>query len=181
MQAVLTSLLMAILVACLVFYIILSVTDTVTGRILRLNTLDDLISDGVDADVTQAPFLNPGSSPSSRCVHSYGFFPCADNIGGYIFEIVVYQYLVIIGGKLISRGSKRLFNILGTGVYGATVFRILTVLPKIAMVIGKSFLNLSFFSFVFFEWEINMVFCFYFQCQEFSRAKRVLKNLFHSV
>ncbi|XP_041994288.1 sodium/calcium exchanger NCL2-like isoform X2 [Salvia splendens] len=141
MQAAFTSLLMAILVACLVFYIILSVTNTVTGRILRLNTLDDLISDGVDADAIQAPFFNPGRSPNTKCVHSYGFFPCADNIGGYIFEIVVYQYLVIIGGKLIGRGSKRLFNILGTGVYGATVFRILTVLPKIAMVIVSGILK----------------------------------------
>lgn len=50
---------------------------------------------------------------------------------------MVYQYLLVIGGKLISRGSKRLFNILGTGVYGATIFRILTVLPKIAMVIAS--------------------------------------------
>ncbi|XP_042045415.1 sodium/calcium exchanger NCL-like [Salvia splendens] len=100
---------MAILVACLVYYIILSVTNTVTGRILRLNTLDDLISDGVDADVIQAPSLNPGSSLTSRC--------------------------------LIGRGSKRLFNILGTGVYGATVFRILTLLPKIAMVIVSGILK----------------------------------------
>lgn len=123
---------MAILVPCLLFYTLVSVTDTVAGRILRLNAWDNSISDGVDADGIQAPVLN-----SRNCMHSYGFLPCADNIGGYIFQIAVYQYLLIIGGKLIGRGSKRLFNILGTGVYGATVFRILTVLPKIAMVIGN--------------------------------------------
>lgn len=133
---------MAILVPSLGLYILLSVTDIVAGRILRLNTSDNLISDGVDAVAVaiQPPLLNSGSFSSlvsSTCVHTYGFFPCAENIGGYIFQIVVYQYLLIIGGKLISRGSKRLFNILGTGVYGATIFRILTVLPKIAMVIGK--------------------------------------------
>ncbi|KAH6829132.1 hypothetical protein C2S53_013280 [Perilla frutescens var. hirtella] len=127
------------------FYILfLSVTETVAGRILRLNVSDNLISDGVDAVAFQPPFLNSGSSSSlvsSTCVHTYGFFPCADNIGGYTFQIVIYQYLLIIGGKLIGRGSKRIFNILGTGVYGATVFRILRVLPKIAMVIVSGVLK----------------------------------------
>ncbi|XP_057764340.1 sodium/calcium exchanger NCL-like [Salvia miltiorrhiza] len=135
---------MAILVPSLVFYSLLSVTDTVAGRILRLNASDNSISDGVDADGIHPPFLNSGRAlplVTSNCVHSYGFFPCADNIGGYIFQIVVYQYLLIIGGKLIGRGSKALFNILGTGVYGASVFRILAVLPKIAMVIVSGVLK----------------------------------------
>lgn len=131
---------MAILVPLLGFYTLLSITAFVSGRILRLDSSENLISDGVDAVLNQPPFLNSGSSSpvlSSNCVHTYGFFPCADNIGGYVFQVVVYQYLLVIGGKLISRGSKRLFNILGTGVYGASVFRILTVLPKLAMMIGK--------------------------------------------
>ncbi|KAL0442690.1 UNVERIFIED_CONTAM: Sodium/calcium exchanger NCL [Sesamum latifolium] len=63
------------------------------------------------------------------------------NIGGYIFQIVVYQYLLIIGGKLITKGSKTIFNIKGTGVYGASVFRILTVLPKMVMVIVSGILK----------------------------------------
>lgn len=119
---------------------LLFVTHIVNGRILRLNVSDNLISDGVDAVGIQPPLFNSGSSSpllSSTCVHTYGFLPCADNIGGYIFQIVVYQYLLIIGGKLINNGSKTLFNIIGTGVYGASIFRILRVLPKMVMVIGK--------------------------------------------
>ncbi|KAL0363433.1 UNVERIFIED_CONTAM: Sodium/calcium exchanger NCL1 [Sesamum calycinum] len=102
------------------------------------------IIDGVDAVGIRPPLVNfDSSSPhlSSACVHTYGFFPCADNIGGYIFQIVVYQYLLIIGGKLITKGSKTIFNIIGTGVYGASVFRILTVFPKMVMVIVSGVLK----------------------------------------
>ncbi|KAG8385478.1 hypothetical protein BUALT_Bualt03G0049500 [Buddleja alternifolia] len=134
---------MAIRVPCLCFLMFSFVINVVNGRTLRLNVSEDLISDGVDAISTRPPLLNIVcySPRLTKCVHIYGFFPCADNIGGYIFQIVVYQYLLIIGGKLILRGSKILFNIIGTGVYGATLFRILTVLPKMAMVIVSGVLN----------------------------------------
>lgn len=132
---------MAILIVFICFFVLLIETHIVNARILRLNVSDSLISDGVDAVGIELPLSNSVNSScpvrSSSCVHTYGFFPCADNIGGYIFQIVVYQYLLIIGGKLVSKGSKILFNIIGTGVYGASVFRILTVLPKMVMVIGK--------------------------------------------
>ncbi|XP_020554049.1 uncharacterized protein LOC105175606 [Sesamum indicum] len=135
---------MPIFILSLCILMLLFVIDTANGRILSLTVSDNLISDGVDAVGIRPPLVNfDGSSPhlSSTCVHTYGFFPCADNIGGYIFQIVVYQYLLIIGGKLITKGSKTIFNIIGTGVYGASVFRILTVLPKMVMVIVSGVLK----------------------------------------
>ncbi|KAL0398514.1 UNVERIFIED_CONTAM: Sodium/calcium exchanger NCL1 [Sesamum radiatum] len=135
---------MAIFTLSLCLLMLLFVIDTANGRILPLTISGNLISDGFDAVGIQPPLVNfDGSSPhlSSTCVHTYGFFPCADNIGGYIFQIVVYQYLLIIGGKLITKGSKTIFNIIGTGVYGASIFRILTVLPKMVMVIVSGVLK----------------------------------------
>ncbi|KAL8468162.1 hypothetical protein ACS0TY_031415 [Phlomoides rotata] len=128
--------------AVIVFFVLLYETCVVNARFLRLNVSDSLISDGVDIEPPLFNSVN-SSSPllSSACVHIYGFFPCADNIGGYIFQILVYQYLLIIGGKLVSKGSKILFNIIGTGVYGASIFRILTVLPKMVMVIVSGVLK----------------------------------------
>ncbi|XP_022892397.1 sodium/calcium exchanger NCL2-like isoform X2 [Olea europaea var. sylvestris] len=127
----------------LYFLMLVLAIGRVQARILRLSSDDDLISDGVDIVSNQPPFLkSAGSSAQLKsCHHKYGFLPCAENIGGYIFHIVVYQYILIIGGKLVTEGSKTLFNILGTGVYGASVFRILKVLPKLVMVIVSGILQ----------------------------------------
>ncbi|CAI9760167.1 unnamed protein product [Fraxinus pennsylvanica] len=125
-----------------IFMLVLAIGH-VQARILRLSSSDGLISDGVDRVSNQPPFLKSAwwSLQLKSCHLKYGFFPCAENIGGYIFQIVVYQYILIIGGKLVAEGSKTLFNILGTGVYGASVFRILKVLPKLVMVIVSGVLQ----------------------------------------
>ncbi|KAH7837328.1 hypothetical protein Vadar_012607 [Vaccinium darrowii] len=63
-------------------------------------------------------------------------FPCIwpDNIGGFLFQIVVYEYLLATGEKFLTRGSKQLFNIIGTGFFG-DVFEILMVLPEMMVVL----------------------------------------------
>ncbi|CAN4116606.1 unnamed protein product [Withania somnifera] len=101
----------------------------VKSRILRLNSSEQLISDGVDRVESRATY--------GKCDHLYGFFPCADNVGGFIFLIAIYQYLLIVGEKLVSSGSKTLFNILGTGIFGATLFQILKAFPRIILVIAS--------------------------------------------
>lgn len=117
----------------------------VESRALEQKFSDLLISDGHD-HVTQSSTsiltLHNLSLPSSSslrssdaCLHVYGFFPCADNIGGYIFQMIVYQYMLMLGEKLLTRGSNNIFNILGTGIFGASLFRVLMVLPGLVMVI----------------------------------------------
>ncbi|KAA8535254.1 hypothetical protein F0562_030257 [Nyssa sinensis] len=127
---------MASLSLCIVSLILL--LGKVESRFLVTINSSELVSDGVDHRVeNQSPFLrlNGMFSASSTCQHYYGFIPCADNIGGYIFQIVVLQYLLVVGDKYLTMGSKRLFNIFGTGIFGATVFRILMVLPGIMLVL----------------------------------------------
>ncbi|KAI3456189.1 hypothetical protein Pfo_012852 [Paulownia fortunei] len=117
----------------LVFLIII-----VQGRILRLNSSDDhLISDGVDHLENQASSVSANTGPSipNTCDHQYGFLPCAENAAGYIFQILVYQGLLIFGEKQIDRGSKVVFNILGAGKFGGIIFRILMALPSMMLMI----------------------------------------------
>ncbi|WOH11905.1 hypothetical protein DCAR_0831401 [Daucus carota subsp. sativus] len=117
----------------------------VDSRALEQKFSKPLISDGHD-HATQSSTsvltlhnisLPPSSSvqSSDACQHVYGFFPCADNIGGYIFQMIVYQYMLMLGEKLLTQGSNNIFNILGTGIFGASLFRVLMVLPGLVMFI----------------------------------------------
>ncbi|KAF2305195.1 hypothetical protein GH714_002969 [Hevea brasiliensis] len=83
------------------------------------------------------PSSNALNSTKHTCTHPYGFLPCASNIPGFIFQIVVLEYLLLVGDKILTKGRQQLFSILGVGIYGATVFRILTVLPTIVLVLAS--------------------------------------------
>ncbi|OIT20091.1 PREDICTED: uncharacterized protein LOC109220641 [Nicotiana attenuata] len=121
----------------LCFITIIFLLGKVQGRLLRLNSSNQLISDGIDHRLNNQEYGQHLLSSGKTCNQLYGIFPCANSIGGYIFLIVVYQYLLITGEKLVSRGSKILFNILGPGIFGGTIFQILKTLPRIVMVIAS--------------------------------------------
>ncbi|KAL2494765.1 sodium/calcium exchanger family protein/calcium-binding EF hand family protein [Forsythia ovata] len=110
-------------------------TTFVKGRILKINSSDDLISDGIDHVDSQYPALTAKGYllSASTCQHTYGFLPCAENAGGYIFQIAVYQGLLIFGEWKLSTGSKVLFNIFGNSNFVGIIFRILTSLPAMLM------------------------------------------------
>ncbi|XP_060186756.1 sodium/calcium exchanger NCL-like isoform X2 [Lycium barbarum] len=97
------------------------------------------ISDGVVEHKfkNRSKYLSLGSSEElstgDKCIHMYGFFPCAENIGGYLFMIVTFQYLLILGEKVLAIGSNRLFSILDTGIFGASIFPTLITWPRIVM------------------------------------------------
>ncbi|KAL2494776.1 Calcium-binding EF-hand family protein [Forsythia ovata] len=78
---------------------------------------------------------NVSMASSNTCQHQYGFLPCAENAGGYIFQIVIYQGLLIFGEKQLSTGTKVLFNIFGTNKIVGIIFRILVGLPAMLMMI----------------------------------------------
>ncbi|XP_058197527.1 sodium/calcium exchanger NCL2-like isoform X2 [Rhododendron vialii] len=125
---------MANLVLCLAFLFL--AFGEVQCRFLRLNS-SVLVSDGVANVDHRSSILSLNgllSSSADVCEHYYGFFPCADNIGGFLFQIVVYEYLLATGEKFLTKGSKQLFNIIGTGFFG-DVFEILMVLPEMMVVL----------------------------------------------
>ncbi|PIN25583.1 Ca2+ sensor (EF-Hand superfamily) [Handroanthus impetiginosus] len=130
-------------IALRLFLLIFSITMA-RARILKLNSSDDhLISDGVHQVDKQEQIPN-------ACDHQYGFLPCAENSAGYIFQILVYQglllglqmgiyikilTLLIYGEKQLSSGSKVLLHILGVENYGGIIFRILMALPSMMLMI----------------------------------------------
>ncbi|KAL5729969.1 hypothetical protein ACHQM5_002856 [Ranunculus cassubicifolius] len=67
----------------------------------------------------------------------YGFLPCAVNVWGYLFLIVVYQFLLYLGESYVSRGSDLMFTLLGPGIFGASAFQILGVLPQVALILAS--------------------------------------------
>ncbi|XP_073146437.1 sodium/calcium exchanger NCL-like [Henckelia pumila] len=120
--------------------IVIFLSSIVQGRIIKLNSSNDLVSDGVNDHVANNGssyiVLSADSSPANGgCSHTYGFLPCAENAGGYIFEIIVYQGLLIYGERQLGKGSKVLFHILGTGKFGGIIFRILMALPSMMLMI----------------------------------------------
>lgn len=120
---------------CLILLILLA--SIAEGRILELSTAEnELISDGIEKQESVG-----------GCSHQYGFLPCAENAAGYIFLIVVYQVLLVIGGRLISSGSEMLLHITGAGKFGGIIFRILMVLPSMMLMICKH--PIALFSLVF--------------------------------
>ncbi|CAI9783717.1 unnamed protein product [Fraxinus pennsylvanica] len=128
-------------VASLSIMLLMSFISTVHGRILIINSSDDLISDGIDRvdDQSVALTANDVLVSASTCHHTYGFLPCAENTGGYIYQILVYQGLLVFGEMQLSIGSKVFFKILenrfGTGKYVSIIFRILMGLPAMMMMI----------------------------------------------
>ncbi|XP_073146572.1 sodium/calcium exchanger NCL-like [Henckelia pumila] len=133
---------MAALALKAVILILLS-SSIAQGRIIKLKSSSDhLISDGVSdhvADNKSSSDIMTSSAdsppPNGGCRHQYGFLPCAENGGGFIFQIIVYQGLLIYGEKQLGKGSKVLFNILGTGKFGGIIFRILMALPSMMLMI----------------------------------------------
>ncbi|KAG8369840.1 hypothetical protein BUALT_Bualt14G0055500 [Buddleja alternifolia] len=116
---------MAVVVIAFHLTLLIFLIGNVEGRFLRLNSSDQdhlLISDGVEKQ-------------TSACNHQYNFLPCAENAAGYIFQIVVYQGLLIFGEKQRDKGSMMLSHILGVGKFGGIIFGILAVLPSMMLMI----------------------------------------------
>ncbi|KAM3338323.1 sodium/calcium exchanger NCL isoform X1 [Capsicum galapagoense] len=119
------------------FYItiLIMVLSIVESRVLELEgskISSEWISDGVGHR-----FKNQSNDV---CNHIYGFFPCAENVGGYLFMIVTFQYLLILGEKVLAIGSNRLFSILDTGIFGASIFPTLITWPRIVMAFASGLL-----------------------------------------
>ena len=78
-----------------------------------------------------------------RCKSLYGFFPCADTMPEGVFLMFMYMYLMMLGEEWIQKGSEALFLWIGNKALGASVFRVLMALPKIALILG---MDLNFIS-----------------------------------
>ena len=105
---------------------------------LPLNT-SILVSDGVH-DVSDYKFLTldpPKILSGTECEHVYGFLPCANNVGGYVFQVLTFGCLLIVGDYFLSVGRSQLFLTFDVGFYGGIIFPLLTMFPRIVLMLGK--------------------------------------------
>lgn len=122
------------------------IISSVSSRVLSPIPLNNsiLISDGLHGS-PDYEFLTldpPRNVSKAACQHVYGFLPCADNIGGYVFQIFSFGCLLIIGDYFLSEGRSKLFVIFEVGFYGGIVFPLLTMFPRIALMLCKDPLSL---------------------------------------
>ncbi|KAH0889452.1 hypothetical protein HID58_051881 [Brassica napus] len=125
----------------LLFLISLALTiSSVSSRVLSPVPLNNsiLISDGIHG-ASEYEFLTldpPKNVSKAACLHVYGFLPCADNIGGYAFQVFSFGCLLVIGDYFLSEGRSKLFVIFEVGFYGGIVFPLLTMFPRIVLMLS---------------------------------------------
>ncbi|KAF8108873.1 hypothetical protein N665_0104s0184 [Sinapis alba] len=130
-----------------IFFSFLSLSLIISGvssRVLTPLPLNNsiLISDGV-SDYKILTLDPPKSTLSgTECEHVYGFLPCANNVGGYVFQVLTFGCLLIVGDYFLSVGRSQLFLIFDVGFYGGIVFPLLTMFPRIVLMLANG-LSLS--------------------------------------
>lgn len=71
------------------------------------------------------------------CEQMYGFLPCSESMGGHLFLIVVYEFLLFHAESYVASGGERIFKILGPGVFGASAFQVIGSLPEALILLGN--------------------------------------------
>ena len=113
------------------------------GRSIKGET--NLESDGLELD-PKIEMVNYVEASTMTCKPIYGFLPCTTDIWGQLFMIVIYQYLLSLGGSYVSAGSDLFFKLTGPGIFGASLFHLLPTFPQLSLVIGKYYFHKSLFS-----------------------------------
>ncbi|CAK9152573.1 unnamed protein product [Ilex paraguariensis] len=72
---------------------------------------------------------------SVTCEPTYGFLPCTTTLWGQLFLVVVYEYLLSVGERYVSAGSDLFFEMVGPGVFGASLFHLLGAVPEVLLVL----------------------------------------------
>ncbi|RID66964.1 hypothetical protein BRARA_D02071 [Brassica rapa] len=117
------------------------IISVASSRVLSPLPLNNsvLISDGVH-DVSDYKFLTldpPKTLSGTECEHVYGFLPCANNVGGYVFQVLTFGCLLIVGDYFLSVGRSQLFLTFDVGFYGGIIFPLLTMFPRIVLMLAN--------------------------------------------
>ncbi|KAI3457398.1 hypothetical protein Pfo_014061 [Paulownia fortunei] len=108
-------------------------------------SFSELVSDGVDGffqeengfSSTNPIRLKGMDSEEEKCEQMYGFLPCSNTIPGHLFLILVYEYLLFHAESYVDSGGKRVFKILGPGVFGASAFQVIGSLPEALILLAS--------------------------------------------
>ncbi|KAM1350998.1 hypothetical protein ACFXTH_004820 [Malus domestica] len=128
--------------ALFIIFLVLQLVHLGSSRIVRDS---GLISDGINDETSQSSIVEALNlkADSVTCEPIYGFLPCATSVWGLLFLIIVYEVLLSLADHYISRGSEIFFELFGTGIFGASAFHLLGLIPQVGVVLGKI---LNFFS-----------------------------------
>ncbi|KAI3789556.1 hypothetical protein L2E82_02355 [Cichorium intybus] len=113
-------------------FFLIALTVKVTARLLHDNG-SELVSDKIHDPIEKSSLvlkLKGIDVPRERCEQMYGFLPCSETLLGHLFLIVAYEYLLYHGELYVASGGKRIFKILGPGIFGASAFHVLGFLPE---------------------------------------------------
>lgn len=69
------------------------------------------------------------------CEETYGVLPCSTSIGGNVFLMLAYGYLLFTAAKLISDGSELLLEVMNPGLLGGLLLPILGAFPDSILIL----------------------------------------------
>ncbi|GMP74449.1 hypothetical protein CsSME_00031864 [Camellia sinensis var. sinensis] len=98
---------------------------------------ENLISDGAADYRSKSPIVELNLTATTvTCEPIYGFLPCTTELWGELFLIVVYEYLLSLADQYVAAGSELFFNMIGPGIFGASVFQVLGTIPVTVLMLG---------------------------------------------
>ncbi|CAN6689717.1 unnamed protein product [Malus baccata var. baccata] len=120
--------------ALFIIFLVLQLVHLGSSRIVRDS---GLISDGINDETSQSSIVEALNlkADSVTCEPIYGFLPCATSVWGLLFLIIVYEVLLSLADHYISRGSEIFFELFGTGIFGASAFHLLGLIPQVGVVL----------------------------------------------
>ncbi|KAM1762359.1 hypothetical protein EV2_005072 [Malus domestica] len=120
--------------ALFIIFLVLQLVHLGSGRIVRDSSL---ISDGINDETSQSSIIEALNlkADSVTCESIYGFLPCATSVWGFLFLIIVYEVLLSLADHYVSRGSEIFFELFGTGIFGASAFHLLGLIPQVGVVL----------------------------------------------
>ena len=127
--------------------VVLSLLLTVCSPLAtgRLISSDLLVSDGITGGGNSSGFVSGLSlvaqAEKEQCEQTYGFLPCTTTVGGNLFLVIAYGFLMFKAATYLSAGSELLLEILGPGIVGGLFLPILGALPDAMLVLGKRFVH----------------------------------------
>ncbi|GJN19446.1 hypothetical protein PR202_gb06725 [Eleusine coracana subsp. coracana] len=76
-----------------------------------------------------------GGGEGEQCEMTYGFLPCTETVGGNLFLVLAYGFLMFKSATYLSAGSELLLAILGPGIVGGLFLPILGALPDAMLIL----------------------------------------------
>ncbi|XP_047969082.1 sodium/calcium exchanger NCL2-like [Salvia hispanica] len=98
---------------------------------------DALREDSSSSPIIRMKTTDQYGSEEMICRQLYGFLPCSESVGGHLFLILVYEYLLFHGESYVASGGERIFKILGPGAFGASAFQLIGSLPEALILLAS--------------------------------------------